>query len=47
MLAEGVEERAQLDWLHDAGCEYVQGFLLGRPMPADALAALLAQRTAA
>ncbi|MDN4055006.1 EAL domain-containing protein [Massilia sp. YIM B02763] len=47
VLAEGVEERAQLDWLHDAGCEYVQGFLLGRPMPADALAALLAQRTAA
>lgn len=44
VLAEGVEERAQLDWLHDGGCEYVQGFLLGRPMPAGALAALLAER---
>lgn len=35
VVAEGVEERAQLDWLRDAGCDYVQGFLIGRPAPAE------------
>ena len=36
--AEGVETRAQLDALRAQGCKTIQGFLLGRPMPApDAL----------
>jgi diguanylate cyclase (GGDEF)-like protein len=34
VLAEGVEDQAQLEWLRAAGCDYVQGFLLGKPMPA-------------
>jgi diguanylate cyclase (GGDEF)-like protein/PAS domain S-box-containing protein len=38
VIAEGVEERAQLDWLRDAGCDYVQGFLIGRPAPAETAA---------
>ena len=32
--AEGVEDRRQLDFLRAAGCSEVQGFLLGRPVPA-------------
>ena len=36
--AEGVEAQAQLDALRAQGCKTIQGFLLGRPMPAaDAL----------
>lgn len=44
IVAEGVEEEAQLQGLVAAGCGFVQGYLLGRPMSAEALeAALLAQ----
>jgi EAL domain-containing protein (putative c-di-GMP-specific phosphodiesterase class I) len=39
VIAEGVEEEFQLDWLRQHGCPYVQGFLLARPAPlADLLA---------
>jgi diguanylate cyclase (GGDEF)-like protein/PAS domain S-box-containing protein len=34
VVAEGVETAAELKFLRDAGCEEVQGFLLGRPAPA-------------
>ncbi|TFH88725.1 EAL domain-containing protein [Billgrantia azerbaijanica] len=37
VLAEGVETRAECDWLESHGCCAYQGFLLGRPMPAAAL----------
>lgn len=33
-VAEGVETTAQLEYLRAAGCEYAQGFLLARPLPA-------------
>ena len=36
--AEGVETQAQFDILAKLGCVEFQGFLLGRPMPADAIA---------
>lgn len=32
-LAEGVETKEQLDFLRDIGCEFVQGYLVGRPRP--------------
>ncbi|WP_051328859.1 bifunctional diguanylate cyclase/phosphodiesterase [Geminicoccus roseus] len=35
--AEGVEDRYQLDLLRGIGCDEVQGFLLGQPMPAVAI----------
>jgi EAL domain-containing protein (putative c-di-GMP-specific phosphodiesterase class I) len=35
IVAEGVENHAQLDFLRDLGCDEVQGYLLGRPLPYD------------
>jgi diguanylate cyclase (GGDEF)-like protein len=40
VVAEGVETNAQLAVLRELGCETVQGFLLGRPVPPEALAPL-------
>ncbi len=42
VIAEGVETEGQLDWLVAHGCDQVQGYLLGRPMPLRDLLALLA-----
>ncbi len=39
VVAEGVETEAQRQFLHDSGCQVLQGYLLGRPMPAQAFAA--------
>jgi diguanylate cyclase (GGDEF)-like protein len=33
VVAEGVETQRQLDLLRDLGCDEVQGFLIGRPIP--------------
>jgi diguanylate cyclase len=33
VVVEGIETQAQLDFLRDTGCDCMQGFLLGRPMP--------------
>ena len=46
VVAEGVETQAQLDLLLSLGCTMVQGFLLGRPLPAADTAALLRQNGA-
>jgi diguanylate cyclase len=37
IVAEGIETRAQQEFLTDIGCTSLQGFLLGRPMPAAVL----------
>lgn len=34
VIAEGVETRAAWDYLRDAGCDMVQGYLVAKPMPA-------------
>jgi EAL domain-containing protein (putative c-di-GMP-specific phosphodiesterase class I) len=39
VIAEGVQEQAQLDFLREHGCDQVQGYLFGRPMPAASFAA--------
>jgi len=31
-IAEGVETQAQLDYMKSIGCDYIQGYLLGKPM---------------
>ncbi len=36
MVAEGVENAGTLFVLRELGCDLVQGWLLGRPMPAEA-----------
>ena len=34
IVAEGIEEKAQMDALKDLGCQYAQGFLMSKPLPA-------------
>ncbi|MBU1223909.1 MAG: EAL domain-containing protein [Gammaproteobacteria bacterium] len=41
VIAEGIETQAQYDFLLEHGCEFGQGYLMSRPQPADALAAML------
>jgi EAL domain-containing protein (putative c-di-GMP-specific phosphodiesterase class I) len=35
VIAEGVETVAQYEWLQANGCQYVQGFLVARPLMAE------------
>jgi len=45
-VAEGIETEDELARLRSLGCDYGQGFLLSRPMPAAQLTALLRARPA-
>lgn len=44
-VAEGVETQAQLEYLKGVNCDNIQGFLLGKPMPASEIDALLAKES--
>jgi EAL domain-containing protein (putative c-di-GMP-specific phosphodiesterase class I) len=46
VIAEGIETPEQREMIADLGCRLVQGYLFGRPMPADD-AFRFAQRTIA
>ncbi len=35
VISEGVEDEAQIDTLREIGCDYIQGFIWGKPMPAN------------
>ncbi|MBQ9482851.1 MAG: EAL domain-containing protein [Ruminiclostridium sp.] len=35
VISEGVEEKTQLDTLHEIGCDFIQGYIWGRPLPAE------------
>jgi EAL domain-containing protein (putative c-di-GMP-specific phosphodiesterase class I) len=41
MVAEGVETEQQLSFLADEGCDAVQGYLIGRPLPIAQYAGLV------
>ncbi len=40
-IAEGVETQEQFDYLKEIGCDCIQGFLLGKPMPKEEMEKLL------
>lgn len=42
VVAEGVENEAQLDFLRREGCDEVQGYYFSRPIPAEDVTAFLA-----
>ncbi len=44
VVAEGVENEAQLDFLREARCDAVQGYLLTRPLPAVEFERFLVER---
>ncbi|MBI5936480.1 MAG: EAL domain-containing protein [Betaproteobacteria bacterium] len=46
-VIEGVESMAQLNILHDIGCDIVQGFLFSEPVPGEAMSALFERDWAA
>jgi diguanylate cyclase (GGDEF)-like protein/PAS domain S-box-containing protein len=43
VVAEGVETQGQFDFLRADGCDEIQGYLIGRPMPAAQVAELIMQ----
>jgi EAL domain-containing protein (putative c-di-GMP-specific phosphodiesterase class I) len=44
VVAEGVENHAQLDFLRELGCDEAQGYLISTPLPYDQLVKWLADR---
>jgi len=47
VIAEGVETAKQIEILRAMGCDEIQGFYLGRPIPPDELTELLRNRSVA
>ena len=45
-IAEGVEDRAQMDVLRELRCDAVQGYLFSHPLPADECASLFGRKIA-
>ena len=41
VTAEGVETEAQLEYLSGAGCQYIQGYLMSKPVDWQSFLSLL------
>ena len=41
IIAEGVEEKAQRDFIVENGCQYIQGYYYSKPLPADEMKELI------
>ena len=46
IVAEGIEEQTQMDNLRSLGCQYGQGYLMAKPMPAGQIIELIESRPA-
>ncbi|PPD18512.1 MAG: GGDEF-domain containing protein [Methylobacter sp.] len=46
VVAEGIENGAQLNFMHRLGCNRFQGFWLSQPLPADHIPGLISSRNA-
>ena len=44
VVAEGAETDAEVEELLEAGCEYVQGFIYGKPMTAQMVQQMVRRR---
>jgi diguanylate cyclase (GGDEF)-like protein/PAS domain S-box-containing protein len=45
VVAEGVENQQQLDFMRDFHCDFIQGYFYSKPLPVEALARLLKGKT--
>lgn len=45
VISEGVEDEEQLETLREIGCDLIQGFIWGRPMPPEEAEALVLKQT--
>ncbi len=43
-IAEGVEEQGQYEYLKSIGCDIIQGYFFGKPMPSEKIAQLLREQ---
>jgi len=46
VVAEGVENEQQMEYLRSQGCQQVQGYLIGKPMPIQQLKEMMAKNAA-
>jgi EAL domain-containing protein (putative c-di-GMP-specific phosphodiesterase class I) len=43
-VAEGVEQKEELEFLRELGCHQYQGFFFSRPVPSNAILGLLSHK---
>mgnify|MGYP000023507082 CR=1 FL=1 len=45
LVAEGVETKAQASWLFQHGCDYLQGYLISKPIPSNEISEFIAKQS--